>query len=62
MRKQTSEDLHKIWENQDALKGNISRMCLTDNHKELSNQYYYAIQRLSDIYMVNYKRLTESEK
>lgn len=61
MRKQTEDDLKKIYQNEDALKGNISRMCLTDNHKELSSEYYYAIQRLSDIYMVNYKRLTESE-
>ena len=62
MRKQTAEDLYKIWENQDALKGNISRMCLTDTHKELGNQYYYAILCLSNIYQVNYQRLTESEE
>ena len=62
MRKQTEDDLKKIYQNEDALKGSICRMCLTDNHKELGNMYYYAVQRLSDIYMVNYKRLTESEE
>lgn len=62
MRKQTEDDLKKIYQNEDALKGNICRMCLTDTHKELGNQYYYAVQCLSEIYQINYQRLTESEK
>lgn len=43
----------------DMLKGNISRMCVTDDIKELNDMYKYALNRVANIYAVNNIRLKQ---
>lgn len=62
MRKQTREDLEKIYREEDALKGCISRMCVTDEPKELSEMFIHARDRITNIYNVNWHRLTDDEE
>lgn len=59
MRKQTQDDLKKIDEQRDLLKGNINRMCVTKDMEELQEMYDYAKYRIDNIFHVNYDRLTE---
>ena len=61
MRKQTREDLQKIQIEEDMLKGNINRMCVTDDLDELESMAEYAIDRIKKIWRINYERLTENE-
>ena len=61
MRKQTKEDLAEIREQEELLKGNINRMCVTDSLQELVEQKNFAEFRIGRIMAVNYNRLTESE-
>lgn len=62
MRKQTEEDLRIIYEEEDALKGNINRMCVTDNMYELMIMSHEAIRRIERISRINFSRLAEDEK
>lgn len=41
----------------DMLQGNINRMMVTDDLKEIANMYYYANSRLSTIYRENLDRV-----
>lgn len=41
----------------DMLKGNINRMCVTDDPDELREMVYYARQRLDAIYTYNMTRV-----
>ena len=59
MRKQTKEDLQKIRVQEDLLKGNINRMCVTDDIGELDSMALHARERIKIIQQINYKRLTE---
>ncbi len=43
----------------DMLKGNINRMCVTDNIEELKRMYEVAKKRIDEIYLHNEKRLIE---
>ena len=61
MRKQTQDDLNKIYEQIDLLKGNINRMCVTDDMMELQRMFDLARIRLNNIHSINFKRLTEGE-
>lgn len=61
MRKQTSDDLKKIYNEEELLKGNISRMCTTDKLSELNTMAHHAIERIKIIQKINYARLTEDE-
>ena len=46
----------------DMLEGNINRMCVTDNFKELSDMRYFALLRIMKIYDFNFRRLELLEK
>ena len=61
MRKQTQLDLDQIYNSENMLKGCINRMCVTDDIVEFSRMYNSAISHLSNIFKVNYNRLTETE-
>lgn len=61
MRKQTAKDLAEIREQEDMLKGNINRMCVTKDMTEWIKQKNLAIYRIGVIADINYRRLTESE-
>ncbi len=47
----------EIYFESDMLKGNISRMFVTDNPKELLHMYEFSKKRLERIYQYNYERL-----
>lgn len=59
MRKQTKDDLEKISVQEDLLKGNINRMCVTDDIGELDSMALHARKRIEIIQQINYKRLME---
>ena len=61
MRKQTQDDLKKIDEQRDLLRGNINRMCVTDSLEELRDMNRWAKARINQITSINYRRLTEQE-
>lgn len=58
----------KIKNTQDArneaslIDGNISRMFLTDNMKELGNSYYWAVSRICELYLFHRNRIEFSDK
>lgn len=45
----------------DMLDGNVARMMLTDNIRELYKNYVYAITCVNTIFTENEKRLTKEE-
>ena len=61
MRQLTKEELKKINEQTDLLKGNINRMCVTDNLEELRTMDHWAKARIAQIVSINYCRLTDEE-
>lgn len=62
MRKQTAKDLAEIREQEEMLKGNINRICVTDSLQELIEQKSFAELRIARILAINLSRLTESEE
>lgn len=46
----------------DMLKGNINRMCVTDDDVELESMQQWAKKRIDRIYSYNYQRLRERER
>lgn len=48
----SKNELDKVYEQEDALKGNIARMCVTDDPKELELNYKFARDRIENIYRV----------
>lgn len=55
-------NLKEVFNECDMLKGNINRMCVTDDLEELLNVYTYAKCRLDSVFNANYFRLKEEEK
>ena len=49
-----SIDIHN---EKDMLNGNINRMCVTDDVKELNDMFKHALDRIANIYAVNNIRL-----
>lgn len=45
----------------DMLRGNINRMCITDDEKELEDMYKYAKIRLDGIYSYSKNRVQEEQ-
>lgn len=45
----------------DMLKGNINRMCVTDDLSEMLDMYEYAQERIDKIYQYNKDRLLGKE-
>ena len=58
----TNDELNRIWNEEDMLKGNINRMCVTDSLKELFKMYDVSLKRISRIYNTNLDRLLYDEK
>ena len=58
----TNDELNMIQIEEDMLKGNINRMCVTDSLKELFSMYNFALKRISNIYNINLEKfLNDSE-
>lgn len=53
----TKEELNKIYEAEDMLKGNINRMCVTDDLIEFARMYYFAKKRIDTIFEINFERI-----
>ena len=52
----TQQELKSIYTEEDMLKGNINRMCVTHDRKELEDMHEYAIKRIDRIYAINARR------
>lgn len=52
-------EIDNIYGEVDMLKGNINRMCVTDDVEELNRMYLIANKRLSVIYTFNYKKIDD---
>ena len=46
----------------DMLRGNINRMMVSDNIKEIGTMFYFASNRLSKIFKENMDRVCEKEE
>ena len=46
----------------DMLRGNINRMCVTDDDAELESMQQWAKKRIDRIYLYNHQRLRERER
>ena len=53
----TSKPLRNKTTEIDMLKGNINRMCVTDDVGELNNMFEHAAERLSWLFDYNYERI-----
>ena len=58
----TKDELQKIYIQEDLLKGNISRMCVTDSLKELFSMYDFALKRISNIYNINLEKFLDDSE
>ena len=58
----TKDELQKIYIQEDLLKGNISRMCVTDEIKELWTMYKTALDRVSTIFNTNLSRFFDENE
>ena len=52
-------NMQKVYNEVDMLKGNINRMCVTDDKEELFKMYDFACLRLNRIYELNNEKLRE---
>lgn len=46
----------------DMLRGNINRICVSDNVEEISQMYHYALTRLEEVMKYNVRRVVERKK
>ena len=46
----------------DMLRGNINRICVSDDVEEISQMYHYALTRLEEIMKYNVRRDVERKK
>lgn len=46
----------------DMLRGNINRICVSDNVEEISQTYHYALMRLEELMKYNVRRVVERKK
>lgn len=46
----------------DMLRGNINRICVSDNVEEISQMYHYALTRLEEVMKYNVRRIVERKK
>lgn len=61
MRNLTNEELQKIYNEEDMLKGCINRMCVTKDMMEFNAMYKSAIDRINRLTNICVKRFLESE-
>lgn len=57
----TNVELNRIRNEEDMLKGNINRMCVTDSLKELYSMYDFALKRISRIYNINLEKFLKDD-
>lgn len=62
MRGLNEEELKRVYFAEDMLKGNINRMCITDDPFEFSSAYQYAQANLNEIFNISRRRLHEREE
>ena len=62
MRRLTKDELQRIQIEEDMLKGNINRMCVTDDLKEMEAMRTWALSRVKRIYDINSERFDEVAK
>lgn len=58
----TNDELNRIRIEEDMLKGNINRMCVTDSLKELFSMYDFALKRISTIYNINLEKFISNSE
>jgi len=58
----TKDELNRIRNEEDMLKGNINRMCVTDSLKELFSMYDFALKRISNIYNINLEKFISNSE
>lgn len=46
----------------DMLDGNLNRMCVTNDPEELASMYFYARQRVKDLFIMNTARIEGTSK
>ena len=46
----------------DMLRGNINRICVSDDVEEISQMYHFALTRLEEIMKYNVRRVVERKK
>ena len=46
----------------DMLRGNINRICVSDNVEEISQMYHYGLMRLEELMKYNVRRVVERKK
>ena len=46
----------------DMLRGNINRICVSDNVEEISQMYHCALMRLEELMKYNVRRVVERKK
>lgn len=56
------DEWNEVDETVRMLRGNINRMCLTDDMKELECMYKWANDRLKMLYLLNKERLEKDER
>ena len=55
----TKFDLNKVYNLEDMLQGNVNRMCVTHDMKELNDMRAWAENRIAEIFEMNYARINE---
>lgn len=58
----TNDELNRIRHEEDMLKGNINRMCVADDIKELEDMYNWATKRLFRIYRINLDKFIDDKE
>lgn len=58
----TADELNRIRDEEDMLKGNINRMCVCDDIKELEDMYSWATKRLFRIYRINLDKFIDDKE
>lgn len=46
----------------DMLRGNINRICVSDDVEEISQMYHFALTRLEELMKYNVRRVVERKK
>ena len=58
----TKDELNRIQNEEDMLKGSINGMCVTDSLKELFLMYDFALKRISAIYNINLEKFISNSE
>lgn len=58
----TDDELNKIRIQEDMLKGNLNRMCVSENSNELIEMYHFAILRIANIFDICLNKYIEESE